>query len=87
MVLKLQLKYVENMPEKLEENVLYVSFKHQLAIHLCCCGCSFETVTPFDDETGWKINISRNEATLTPSILNEECSSHYYITNNNVSWL
>jgi hypothetical protein len=86
-VLRFDLKYVETIPKRLEENTLYVSFKYQLAIHLCACGCGLETVTPFDDKLGWKIELKKNEATLTPSILNSECSSHYYIINNNISWL
>jgi putative component of toxin-antitoxin plasmid stabilization module len=37
--------FVDDMPERLEEGRLYVSERHSLAMHLCCCGCREEVVT------------------------------------------
>jgi hypothetical protein len=66
--------FVENIPEKLENNKIYVSKKYEVAIHLCPC-CNQESVTPLG-ENGWKLN----EKSLTPSILNP-CGKHYFIKN------
>jgi hypothetical protein len=42
----LVLAFVDHMPEQLQEGVLYVSGRYALAMHLCCCGCGGEVVTP-----------------------------------------
>jgi len=34
-----KIKWVENIPEKLEQNCVYVSTFHQKLIHKCLCGC------------------------------------------------
>ena len=38
-------EFVEFIPEKLEEGVVYVSFEYATAMHLCCCGCGREVST------------------------------------------
>jgi len=81
--MNIQLKLVENIPEHLEENVLYVSKKFETAIHLCGCGCKTEICTPIDD-SGWTLHEDGSNFSLTPSIGNYQiaCKSHYFITNN-----
>ena len=87
----LTVRYVETIPEDLEEGVLYISKKHHVAIHLCACGCGEQTVTPLDSDGGfgWRLTEAEGGVTLRPSIGNWDfpCRSHYYITNNKVEWL
>ena len=39
-------KFVDKIPEEIEEGILYVSIPYETAIHKCCCGCGSEVVTP-----------------------------------------
>lgn len=78
-------EFVECIPDVLEEGTVYVSLKHCVAIHKCCCGCHKEVVTPFSP-TDWKLIFDGKSISLYPSIgnWNFPCRSHYWITNNNV---
>ena len=77
---------VDSIPDDLEDGILYISHKYQVAVHLCCCGCGGEVVTPLDHE-GWHLT-EENGATLSPSIGNFSfpCRSHYFIRRNRVEW-
>ncbi len=44
---RLQHRFVETMPEKIEPGILYISMEYATAAHCCCCGCGEEVVTPF----------------------------------------
>jgi hypothetical protein len=79
----------EFIPNLIEEGVLYVSERFELAIHLCACGCKGKVVTPLDDVKGWVLTKDLNGPTLRPSIGNQqwECASHYYVTNGRIDWL
>ncbi len=85
--MKLIHKFVKNVPEKLEDGVVYVSMEYSTAIHKCCCGCENEVVTPFSP-TDWKFTFDGETISLYPSIGNWDfrCQSHYWITNNEVEW-
>ena len=80
-------QFVEFMPSKLEEGILYISEKYETAIHLCPCGCGHQTVTPIKS---WGWNYIRNDKviTLEPSISNYQlpCKSHYWIRENKIVW-
>lgn len=80
-------KFVEFMPEQLEEGVLYVSMEHATVIHRCCCGCKNEVVTPLSP-TDWQLTFDGDSISLYPSIGNWgfECQSHYWINRNTVRW-
>lgn len=67
--------------------VLYVSQKHAIASHKCCCGCGNEVVTPLSP-TDWQIKLEGPRVSLKPSIGNRSfpCSSHYYIRKNRIEW-
>lgn len=80
-------EFVDDIPEQLEEGRLYVSQKHTLGIHLCCCGCGGEVVTPFSPAE-WRLTIQEERVTLTPSIGNWgfRCQSHYWIRSNQIYW-
>lgn len=78
-------KFVELIPEKLEENILYISLEHTTAIHKCVCGCGNEVVTPISP-TDWQLIFNGEAVTLRPSIGNWSfpCKSHYFIINNKI---
>jgi hypothetical protein len=79
----LQHKFVEFVPDILEDGVLYISVLHCSAIHKCVCGCGNEVVTPITP-TDWQLSFNGKTVSLKPSIGNWqfECRSHYWITNN-----
>lgn len=80
-------KFVEFVPEELEQGVLYISIQYTTASHKCCCGCGFEVVTPISPE-GWKLIFNGKTISLEPSIGNWgfACRSHYWITQNRIFW-
>ncbi len=81
----LQHKFVEFIPEQLEDGILYVSLTYCTAIHKCVCGCNNEVVTPFSP-TDWKMMFDGETISLSPSIgnWNFNCKSHYWIKKNEV---
>lgn len=86
--MKLIHKFVKNIPEHIENGVIYISMDYSMAIHKCCCGCGNEVVTPFSP-TDWKLIFDGETISLNPSIgnWNFPCKSHYMITNNIVEWM
>jgi hypothetical protein len=80
-------KYVDNIPEKLDEGVLYICERYHLAAHKCCCGCGQEVITPLTS-ADWLIRNDNDLITLFPSIgnWNFACQSHYWIKRNKVVW-
>ena len=80
-------EFVESAPANLCEGVLYVSQKYRTVIHLCCCGCGREVVTPIGPAR-WSLSISNGRVSLSPSIGNWSypCRSHYWIRSNRVEW-
>ena len=81
-------EFVEFIPEKREDGLLYISTIFSVAVHNCCCGCGMETVTPLGPDQ-WEMTYNGEEVTLNPSIGNQqfECQSHYLIRDNKVIWL
>ena len=84
---KLAHKFVEFIPDALDEGVLYVSLTYGTVSHRCCCGCGREVVTPLTP-TDWKLIFDGETVSLYPSIgnWNFPCRSHYWITHNHVEW-
>lgn len=78
-------RFVRSIPKDLCPEVLYVSMEYATAIHLCCCGCGNQVVTPFSP-TDWQITFNGEAVTLSPSIGNWSfpCRSHYFIRKNKV---
>lgn len=76
----LQHKFVEFIPDIIEDGVLYISIKYCTAIHKCVCGCGNEVVTPISP-TDWKLTFDGKTISLSPSIgnWNFKCQSHYWI--------
>lgn len=83
----IQHKFIELVPEVLDEGTLYVSIEYCSAIHKCMCGCGNEVVTPLSP-TDWKLFYDGKSVSLSPSIGNWgfECKSHYWITNDKVKF-
>lgn len=76
---------VEFIPERLEEGMLYISERYQMAAHLCCCGCGQEVVTPLSPAE-WSVKRHGGQVSLWPSIGNWSypCRSHYVIRDSRV---
>lgn len=79
----IQHKFVEFIPDTLEDRVVYVSIEYCTAVHKCICGCGNEVVTPLSP-TDWQLVFNGKTISLSPSIGNWNflCKSHYWITNN-----
>ena len=80
-------RFVDKIPESIEEGIIYISIECETAIHKCCCGCGMEVVTPLSP-TGWVLIFDGVSISLDPSIGNWsfECRSHYWIRKNEVIW-
>ena len=81
-------KFVDVIPEDIEEGVVYISIEYATVIHNCCCGCGNEVVTPLSPAQ-WSLIFDGDTISLEPSIgnWNYECKSHYIIKKNKVIWL
>lgn len=79
--------FVDTIPDRLEEGVLYVCERYRTAAHKCCCGCGEEVITPLTP-ADWSLRKAENAVSLTPSIGNWSfaCKSHYWIRRNQVVW-
>ena len=85
--MKLAHRFVKNIPQELEDNVLYISMEYSTAIHKCACGCGNQVVTPFTP-TDWNMTFDGEVITLYPSIGNWDfpCQSHYWIRESEIRW-
>lgn len=80
-------RFVDVLPAALEAGVVYISGTHNIAAHLCCCGCGAEIVTPLG-KAGWTLRYD-GQVSLSPSIGNGAlaCRSHYVICESRIQWL
>ena len=80
-------EFVEFVPERLDDGVLYISERYKTASHNCCCGCGEEVVTPLG-AADWSIRVDGHRVSVHPSIgnWNFNCRSHYVIRRNQVVW-
>lgn len=80
-------QFVEHIPDRLEDDVVYVSIPFDLAVHRCFCGCGNEVVTPFSPAE-WSLTYDGRSISLSPSIGNWSfpCKSHYFIRRGKVDW-
>lgn len=83
--MKITHKFVREIPQDLNENVLYISIPFKVAIHLCACGCRNRVVTRLSPKD-WRLTFDGANVTLYPSIGNWsfECKSHYWIKNDTI---
>nr|WP_298996228.1 DUF6527 family protein [uncultured Allomuricauda sp.] len=86
-MMRFQHRFIEKIPQELEERVLYISLEYGTIIHKCACGCGTEVNTPLSPNE-WKMTYDGETISLKPSIGNWsfECQSHYWITKNLVEW-
>jgi Family of unknown function (DUF6527) len=86
-ITNLRHEFVVNAPEQLEPGVLYVSLRYNTALHLCCCGCGAEVVTPISP-TDWQLVYNGVGVSLYPSVGNWQfaCRSHYWVRYGRVEW-
>ncbi len=82
-----QHKFVEFMPDIIEDGFLYISLDYGTVIHNCACGCGSEVNTPLSP-TGWKMTYNGEAVTLKPSVGNWsfDCKSHYWIIEGRIEW-
>lgn len=80
-------RFVDRIPENLDEGVLYLALDRGTMLHLCACGCRSEVVTPLG-RTDWRMGFDGEAVTVEPSIGNWSlpCRSHYFIRNGAVRW-
>lgn len=81
-------KFLEIIPDYLEDDVLYISIQYKTVVHKCACGCGNEVVTPLTPND-WKLTFDGKTISLHPSIGNWSfaCQSHYWIKNNAVKFV
>lgn len=78
-------RFVTNLPDQLDPGVLYISIEYATIVHLCCCGCGTEVVTPLTP-TDWNMTFDGETISLSPSVgnWNDVCRSHYIIRKSQV---
>ena len=81
----IQHKFVEFIPDVIDEGMLYISIAYCTAIHKCVCGCGNEVVTPLSP-TDWELTYNGKTVSLSPSIgnWNFNCKTHYFITKSKI---
>ena len=81
-------KFLEVIPDYLEEDILYISLQYKTVVHKCACGCGNEVVTPLTPND-WKLTFDGKTISLYPSIGNWSftCHSHYWITKSVVEFV
>jgi hypothetical protein len=82
-----QHQFTEIISDTPQDGVVYISIKYATAIHLCCCGCRTEVITPLSP-AGWSLTFDGQSISLSPSIGNWSfpCQSHYWIKHNKIQW-
>lgn len=83
--MKIRHHFISEIPQSPQEEILYISIKYKVAVHLCACGCKNKVVTRLSPKD-WKLTFDGVSATLYPSIgnWNFRCKSHYWIENDTV---
>ena len=84
---RLRTVFVADIPEKLEDGILYVSRECHVALHNCACGCGEEVSTPLVP-TEYALTMTGDVASIWPSIGNHDfaCRSHYVIEHGRIQW-
>jgi hypothetical protein len=80
-------KFVKAFPDKLDDDILYVSVEFGTAAHRCFCGCGGEVYTRFSPRD-WAMKFNGETVSISPSIGNWSfaCQSHYILDGGRVHW-
>lgn len=80
-------RYVDVIPNELEEGTLYISRRFNTASHLCACGCGTRIPTPLNPSK-WTLTDHGKTVSLSPSVGlgTLECRSHYWIRRSQIDW-
>lgn len=84
---RLRTVFTAEIPETLDDGVLYVSRECRVALHNCACGCGEEVSTPLV-ATEYRLTMHGDDASLWPSIGNHDfaCASHYVVERGMIVW-
>ena len=79
-------EYLPQLPERLQEGVLYICEEFGLTAHKCCCGCGEDVYLKLGPAKWELTKESDGSVSIDPSVGNWKyvCRSHYWITNNRV---
>jgi hypothetical protein len=80
-------RFVDYIPEQLEEGIVYIAPEFGAVMHLCCDGCGEKVSTPLNPAQ-WTLTFDGDTISLSPSIgsFDLACGSHYWIRKNRVHW-
>lgn len=79
---------IPDIPSEYEENTIYVSKNHDWIGLNCLCGCGDFIMLPVNQNpNGWQLEIKADKISLIGSILQDNCKSHYIITNNKANFV
>lgn len=80
-------EFVRSFPDRLEEDVLYVSVEFGNTAHRCFCGCGQEVYARLSPRD-WMMIFDGETVSLDPSIGNWSfpCPSHYWLDRGRVAW-
>ncbi len=80
-------EYVEQLPNDMQEGVLYICEAFELTAHKCCCGCGEDVYNKLGPAKWQLTKMPDGSVSLYPSIGNWKyiCKSHYLINNNRVT--
>lgn len=84
---KLVHEFVDEIPDDLAADRLYITLAFDTMAHLCACGCGQEIVTPLSP-TDWSFSYNGESVSVHPSIGNwsHACRSHYVIRHGRIRW-
>jgi len=80
-------RFVDYVPEQLEQCVIYIAIEYGAVMHLCLDGCGERISTPLSPAQ-WALTFDGETISLWPSVGNWDlpCGSHYVIRNSRVIW-
>lgn len=84
---RLKTVFLAELPETLEDGILYVSRECCVALHNCACGCGEEVSTPLVP-TEFELTMHDDGPSIWPSIGNHDfaCASHYIVHRGAIVW-
>lgn len=84
---RLRTIFIDEIPEGLDDGILYVSQECRVALHNCACGCGEDVSTPLV-HTEYRLSMDGGEASVWLSIGNHDfaCRSHYVIRRGRILW-